>query len=279
MRRLALALGVLLALVVSASVLADNEATGDDAQAALRAILQEAKRRAEAPPAQPQEAAEADPEALRKHALAVNLSLRNKSWDRAQDLKAYEIRDLKKARMDECRQVAEEIHRLEETIKDKERERRRALRGTLDGLVGGDGRRERVGGIEGADRRRHRRNVNHNDGLDKDKKALKQAEHNKRRLQAEIAAQMKRLDERQDLRKRRVEAVYAGHKRTIEAGKTVSTNQMIAAYEAALELPPVQQPPAPKEPEPKREDDEKPNNGKRREDEGERRRGKRDRER
>ena len=167
-----LALGVLLPVLVAASVLADGEVSSEDPQGVLRGILEEARRRSEAPPAQPEAAAEIDTEALRKHALAVNLALRNRFWDRAEDLKAYEIRDLKQARIDECRQAADEITRLEETIREKERERRRALRAALDGLIGGEGRRERGGVIEGVDRRRRRRReVNHDDGLEKDKEA------------------------------------------------------------------------------------------------------------
>ncbi|MFW6164096.1 MAG: hypothetical protein ACODAJ_15115 [Planctomycetota bacterium] len=246
MRKLALA--AFYPMLAAAALAAAGETAGEDPQAVLRAILQEAKRRVEAPPTEAEDTTDVEPEAIRKHALAVNLSLRNRFWDRAADLKAYEIRDLKRARMDECRQVAERIRSLEETIKEKERERRRALRGSLDGVMGSGGVRslggERLGGLDSAERRRHRRDEHHNDGLDKDKKALKQAKHDKRRLQAQIAAQMERLDQREDLRKRRVEAAYAQHKQAIEGGKTFSANQMIADYEAALNLPPAQhQPP------------------------------------
>ena len=224
------------------AVLTPLGAGAEDPQAVLRAILAEARRRVE----QPVEAAEpeADPKPLRKEALARNVALRNAFWDKAEALHKQEVAALKDERMDECRQVAQEIARIEQTIKEKERERRKAERGILDG--GGVGE----GGVplgEGSGVRRHRRNrATTNDGLDDDKKALKQAQQNKRRLQAEIAAAMKQLAQLEALRKRRVEAAYARHKRAIDAGENLATDQMVATYRAALDVAVPEKKPQPK---------------------------------
>ena len=228
----------------------------DDAKATLQSILEKARRRAEAPPPQEPSPAKPDPEALRKHALATNLSLRNRYWDGAESLKKQEVSTLKAERMAECRGVAQQIARLDETIKRKERERRKAERGLLDGgYGGGEGEGGGVSGIEGVStRRRRRRPSRPNDGLEDDKKALGQAEQRKRQLQADIAAALKRIDEREATRKRNVEATYARHKRAIDAGKALPDQQMAASYKAAVDVP--ADPPAPA-PKPARPDDAK----------------------
>lgn len=260
MTRAAILFAAILA-ALTPSVARAEAAGAEDPQATLRAILEEAHLRVE----QPAQTAEpdADPKALRKQALARNVALRNAFWDKTEALHKQEVADLKDERMDECRQVAQEIARIEGTIKEKERERRKAERGILDG--GGVGE----GGVplgEGSGGRRHRRNrATPNDGLDNDKTALKQAEQNKRRLQAEIAAAMKHLDDLEILRKRRVEAAYAHHKRAIDAGENPATDQMVATYKAALDVAVPEEKPQPKpkegkkqaEPKEKREGGEK----------------------
>jgi len=239
--RAAMLFAAMLAVLTPSAARAEA-AGAEDPQAALRAILEEAHRRVE----QPVEAAEpdADPKALRRQALACNVALRNAFWDKTEALHKQEVAGLKDERMDECRQVAQEIARIEQTIKGKERERRKAERGILDG--GGVGE----GGVpmgEGSGVRRHRRNRGTpNDGLENDKKALKQAEQNKRRLQAEIAAAMKQLDQLETLRKRRVEAAYAHHKRAIDAGENPAIDQMVATYRAALDVAVPEEKPQPK---------------------------------
>jgi len=241
MTRAAILFAATLAVLTPSAARAEA-AGAEDPQAALRAILAEAHRRVEQPvePAEP----DADPKALRKQALARNVALRNAFWDKAEALHKQEVAALKDERMDECREVAQEIARIEQAIKKKERERRRAERGILDG--GGVGE----GGVplgEGSGVRRHRRKrATPNDGLENDKTALKQAGQTKRRLQAEIAAAMKQLEGLEALRKRRVEAAYAQHKRAIDSGENPATDQMVATYKAALDVAVPEEKPQPK---------------------------------
>lgn len=210
------------------------EASADDsAQSQLQAILKEAARRvdggheAEAAP---------DPKAVRKAAHAKNLILRNGAWDKAAELKRDEVRDLKAARMPDARKVADEIASLERTIRDKERKRKAADRSwyTGEGGTGGTGGGDPGSGPGGLNFRRRKEKPKHNDGLENDQKALQQAQVRKRELQRQIAGEMKRLDDREALRKRRVEAIYTRHKLAVDADKTPTPDEMLANYKAAL---------------------------------------------
>lgn len=202
-----------------------------DAKDALRAILEEARKRANVAETNAETKAEPDADTIRKQAHARNLSLRNSYWDRADDVKKQEVAALKAARVDECRKVVQDITRLKDAIRKKERERREGERGTLDDMPRRSGSR---GSRDGLGHRSRRSGADQNDGLENDRKALKQAEQLKHQLQGEIAAEMKKLDARGSLRKRRVEAAYSGHRQAVEAGKSLTPEQMAASYEAAL---------------------------------------------
>ena len=221
---------LLAAVALVAAALAAPPARAD-AKDALRAILEEARKRANVAETDTETKAEPDADTLRKQAHARNVALRNSYWDRADDVKKQEVAALKAARVDECRKVAQDIARLKDSIRKKERERREGERGTLDDMPRRSGSR---GSRDGLGHRNRRNRADSNDGLENDKKALKQAEQLKRQLQGEIAAEMSKLDARRSLRKRRVEAVYARHRQAIEAGKSLTPEQMVASYKAAL---------------------------------------------
>lgn len=174
---------------------------------------------------------DADKEAAaeRKKLRDANLSLRNMAWDKAEDIRKDEVNALKAERMDDCRKVAQEIRRAEQAIERKERERREAERRWQEAE-----RRWRNAVAEGRSRGHRPRKPTLNDGMENDRRDLDKAKDKKAELQREIAAAIRKIDDREDLRKRRVEATYARQKLALEAGEPLAIDQMIARYKAAL---------------------------------------------
>jgi len=175
--------------------------------------------------------AEKEAAAEAKKRRDANLSLRNMAWDKAEDIRKDEVNALKAERMDDCRKVAQEIRRIEQTIERKERERREAERRWREAE-----RRWRNAAAEGRSRGRRPRKPTHDDGMENDRRSLDKAKGKKAELQREIAAAIRKIDDREDLRKRRVETTYARQKLALQAGEPLTIDQMIARYKAALAL-------------------------------------------
>jgi len=173
--------------------------------------------------------AEKEAAAERKKLRDANLSLRNMAWDKAADIRKDEVNALKAERMDDCRRVAQEIRRIEQTMERKERERREAERRWREAE-----RRWRNAAAEGRSRGHRPRAPTHNDGMENDRRNLDKAKGKKTALQREIAAAIRKIDGREDLRKRRVEATYARQKLALQAGEPLAIDQMIARYKTAL---------------------------------------------
>jgi len=175
--------------------------------------------------------AEKEAAAEAKKLRDANLSLRNMAWDKAADIRKDEVNALKAERMDECRRVAQEIRRIEQTIERKERERREAERRWREAE-----RRWRNAAAEGRSRGRRPSRPTHNDGMENERRNLDRAKDKKTALQREIAVVIRKIDGREDLRKRRVEATYARQKLALQAGEPLAIDQMIARYKAALAI-------------------------------------------
>jgi len=180
--------------------------------------------------------------AAQKKALATNLALRNRAWDKAEQLRKDEFTALKARRMHECLEAVRAIASIEDTIETKERKRREAERRWRESE-----RRRKEGdsssGLRVLGRRSKR--PNHNDGLEEDRKKLKQAKQHKLELQRDINRERKQIAERESLRKKRVEALYARQRRELHRGQALTAEQIAAAYEAAITVhKPAPRPPA-----------------------------------
>lgn len=187
--------------------------------------------KAEKPPAKkPQKQLSEEEKAKRaqKQRQFKNYDLRNLYWDKAGDLKKEEIRELKREYMDDAAKVVNEVRRIEDTIRRKLRRREDAERNYRR-----DKRREDRNRREGR-RSRRVKPPQHNDGLEKDQQALREANEKKRKLQAMIRNEMDKISKRASGKRKRVEAVYTKQKRAIEAGQELASEAMIARYKAAL---------------------------------------------
>jgi len=164
--------------------------------------------------------------AATKKALAKNVALRNACWDKAADVAKEAVKDLKADHIDDYRECARDIADLEDTIKKKERRRRE------------DERRSRITVRGSSGYRRYRRRLPPpNDGLEDDKKALREQQKAKTELLRLMRREKNTIADAERTRKRRIEAVYASHKKAIDAGQLLTPDEMVANYKAALGAP------------------------------------------
>lgn len=205
--------------------------TSDVARDKLRSILitprdEPTSKKPTRKPSPADEAAAAEKEARAKIAR-YNLSLRNHFWDSAADLKKKDYDVLKAAFMDQARAVANDIDRLNRSIRDKERRRDEAERRWRRDRA--EAQRRRKDGQGWGDPRR----PTFNDGLDRDKQALRDAEARKRKLQAVINREKAKIASAINVTRKRVVSVYAKFKIALEKGEDLSPDALRKRYQAA----------------------------------------------
>lgn len=159
-----------------------------------------------------------------------NLSIRNRFWDKASDIKKEEVRQLKAEYMDRCTKAVQDIRRINETIRKKEDKRKDRMRQWQR-----EQRKEDQKRLKGQ-RARKITKPKFNDGMERDQQALRKAFDAKRKLQRIIRKEMGVLSKRTSERRRRVEAAYSRQKRVIAAGEKLTVEQMVERYTAALDL-------------------------------------------
>lgn len=165
-------------------------------------------------------------------AIYKNLALRNAFWDKAEELKKEEIRALKSQYLGQCKQVVDSISRAQRTIDQKERRRREADRRWREE----ENRRRRADEKAGRKRRRSTPRPQHNDSLEKDRRALHDALRKKAELQKTIRGEVSKVSRRARERQDRVKAIYARQRAALEAGQQVGVAQMRERYEAAMAI-------------------------------------------
>ena len=167
--------------------------------------------------------------AARKKALQKNLSLRNHYWDQVAELKKDDHQALKTAYKDDCVAVVREMQKINDTIQRKLRRREDADR---------EWRRERDAELrkrrEGKKWRDVRR-PKHNDGLENDEKALRNAQLKKLKLQKVIRGEQSKISKSAATTRKRLEAVYARLKRALDTGEEATLDEMRQRYQAAYE--------------------------------------------
>lgn len=75
----------------------------------------------------------------------------------------------------------------------------------------------------------------HNDGLENDKKALREAESRKRKLQKTISGEKAKMSKSASTTRRRVESIYARFKKAIQGGQSFTLDEVHKRYQAALD--------------------------------------------
>lgn len=187
-------------------------------------------------PAKPAKKDKPDPEpddaeaAARKALGYKNLDLRNHYWDGAPDFEKNETAALKQEYLGQCKQVVDEINRIQRTIQQKEKRRDDRMREYQR-----DRRREEERRAKGQ-RSHHVEKPHFNDGLEKDQASLRKAYGEKRKLQGVIKKEMDALKDRTKERRRRVGIVYAHFKQASATGEKPTIERMTERYEAAVDL-------------------------------------------
>jgi len=80
------------------------------------------------------------------------------------------------------------------------------------------------------------------DGLENDEAALAEVQTRKHKLQVIIREEREKLDRRAAERRKRVEVLYTKQKLALEAGRAITRDQMVAAYQEALAIGPYEPP-------------------------------------
>lgn len=164
--------------------------------------------------------------AARTKTLKANLAMRNHFWDEVDTLKKKDYDALKAAYMSQAVGVQRDIERIRKTIADKERRQREDERRWRDQ----QNRRNQDGRSYN---RSSRPNTDY--GIDKDQKALREAESRKSKLKREIDGEKSKLSQTATTTRRRVESIYGKAKVALEKGADIPPEELRKRYQAALD--------------------------------------------
>ncbi len=170
------------------------------------------------------EETKADLTAEQRQALVKNRELYKGYLDAADEMKGEGYDAVRTRYIDRVRECVRDIQRLERSIQNKIQRRQEASTRTYTDS-------------SGRTRMSERERLERYDNLAQDQRDYEKAKELASKLKATIAAEEKKVREKTDLRRSRIETAYVSNRQKLFDGKPLTEQEMIDSYEAALRLP------------------------------------------
>jgi hypothetical protein len=181
------------------------------------------------PPSEKAEEPEPEPEEKlspeQKRALVKNKALYKKYRETCDDLHKKDVEAFSRQHKSKWDSTVREVQSFERRIQDKLDRRRRASRSSRSV----------------SEHSRYRSDYDrliHTDHLDQDRRQLAKAKRELNQMKSMLKKGRKQIDDRDELREKRVTSVAKGIQSTVVAGQVLTEEQMTKRYDAALDIDP-----------------------------------------